>query len=133
MSTQHMIAGDSTITIVNTSESAGVGRVWQIDQQASDPLHLNPQPPRPYPRYYSVQKSRDIPILASAGVRSDHMGIDQTAIAANKHWAGMRLRGSAFTWHRSSAFHWGCRQANRPMQTKGAGQIPLETPIKDDC
>ncbi|WP_415402642.1 alkyl sulfatase dimerization domain-containing protein [Tateyamaria sp. SN3-11] len=136
-STQHMIEGADTLTIVDTSESTGAARnVLAAFRDLSDkPVGriIYTHGHRDHISGASVfAEGRDIPILASAGFSSDLVEQDADAIAP--HAALNRRTVAQFGIGLSAAqrISIGCGPGDRPMEGLGAGHIPPTELIASD-
>ncbi len=136
-STQHMIVGEHSITIVDTSEStAAAENVLAEFRKISDkPIAriIYTHSHRDHISGASVfSEGREIPILASAAFSSDLVGQDASAIAPNQ--ALNRRTQAQFGIGLSSEqrVSLGCGPGDRPMKGMGAGHIPPNQLIAGD-
>ncbi|WP_136443634.1 alkyl/aryl-sulfatase [Pacificoceanicola onchidii] len=128
-STQHMIEGRETVTIVDTSEStSAAAHVLAAFREKTD---------KPVGRIIYTHSHRDhisgasvfsegqtVPILASAGFESDLVGQDETRIAPNKALGRRTMAQFGIGLTPEERISLGCGPGNRPMEGMGAGHIP---------
>lgn len=136
-STQHMIEGTSSVTIVDTSESTSAAEnVLAVFRKRSQ---------KPVARIIYTHSHRDhisgatvfaegneIPILASAAFQSDLIGQDEMRIAPNKALGRRTLAQFGIGLTSDERISLGCGPGDRPMEGMGAGHIPPTTFVAED-
>lgn len=136
-STQHMIEGASSITIVDTSESTSAAEnVLAAFRERSQ---------KPVARIIYTHSHRDhisgatvfaegaeVPILASAAFESDLVGQDETRIAPNKALARRTMAQFGIGLTPEERISLGCGPGDRPMEGMGAGHIPPNMFVAED-
>ncbi|MDJ0827334.1 MAG: MBL fold metallo-hydrolase, partial [Rhodobacter sp.] len=128
-STQHMIEGAASVTIIDTSESTGAARnvLAAFRQHTDKPVGriLYTHSHRDHISGATVfAEGRDIPIFAAAGFHSDLVGQDGAAIAPT---AALNRRTQAqfgFGLTPEERISLGCGPGERPMDGMGAGHLP---------
>ena len=136
-STQHMIAGESTVTIVDTSESTGaaelvLGEFRKITDKPIERI-IYTHSHRDHISGASVfSEGRDIPILASHTFQSDLIGQDQHNIAPNKALNRRTMAQFGFGLTAEQRISLGCGPGDRPMEGMGAGHIAPNQLIDSD-
>lgn len=137
-STQHMIEGASTVTIIDTSESTGAATnvLAEFRKRTDKPIAriIYTHSHRDHISGASVfAEGRNIPILASHGFASDLIDVDGARIAPDKA-LGRRTQaqfGIGLTPQERVSL--GCGPGERPMEGLGAGHIPPNQWIDGDC
>lgn len=109
-STQHMIEGEASITIIDTSESTAAAKTALAKFRAIS----------------------DKPILASAALSSDLVGQDYTTVAPTKALNRRTLVQFGIGLSPQERISLGCGPGNRPMEGMGAGHIPPNQLIERD-
>jgi len=134
----YMVEGQSSLTIVDTTEStAAAENILAEFRKLSD---------KPVGRIIYTHSHRDhisgaavfapnndVPIFANALFNSDLVAVDEKQIAANKA-LGRRTQaqfGIGLTDEQRVSL--GCGPGNRPMQGLGAGFIPPNQLVEQDC
>ena len=136
-STQHMIEGETSVTIVDTSESTGAAKnvLAEFRKLTDKPIAriIYTHSHRDHISGASVfSEGRDIPILASAAFKSDLIDQDKAVIAPNTA-LGRRTQaqfGIGLTPDQRVSL--GCGPGDRPMDGMGAGHIPPTQRIDSD-
>ncbi len=136
-STQHMVEGDGTVTIIDTSESTGAAlNVLAAFRARSDkPVGriIYTHSHRDHISGASVFcEGRDVPILASAAFDSDLVGQDATRIAPNKALGRRTMAQFGIGLTSEQLISLGCGPGDRPMEGMGAGHIPPTWLIAED-
>ncbi|MEM6636287.1 MAG: alkyl/aryl-sulfatase [Pseudomonadota bacterium] len=128
-STQHMVVGQSSVTIVDTSESTGAAEnVLQEFRKITD---------RPVARIIFTHSHRDhisgatvfaegreVPILAHHGFASDLVGQSETDIAPQKALGRRTQAQFGIGLRPKDRVSLGCGPGDRPMKGLGAGFLP---------
>lgn len=137
-STQHMIEGATSVTIVDTSESTGAAEnVLAAFQAVCD---------KPVGRIIYTHSHRDhisgatvfaqgrvIPILAYAGFSSDLIGQIASDRLPNQALGRRTQAQFGFGLSPDQRISLGCGPGNRPVDGMGAGFIPPNQMIEQDC
>lgn len=136
-STQHMIEGDSSITIIDTSESTGAAtNVLAKFREKTDKPVARIIYTHSHRDHISGAKifadGRDIPIIASAKFKSDLVGQDETAIAPNQALNRRTLAQFGIGLSPQERISLGCGPGDRPMEGMGAGFVAPNTLIEED-
>ena len=134
----HMIEGQNTITIIDTSESTGAAR--NILTEFRKFSH------KPVGRIIYTHSHRDhisganvfaadggIPILASSTFSSDLVGVDKDVIAPNKALARRTQAQFGIGLGSAERISLGCGPGERVMEGLGAGFMPPTQYIEADC
>lgn len=137
-STQHMIEGASSVTIVDTSESTSAAedvlaafrersqnRVARIIYTHSHRDHISGAT--------VFAEGNEVPILASAAFESDLVGQDKMRIAPNKALGRRTMAQFGIGLTSDERISLGCGPGDRPMEGMGAGHIPPNTLVAEDC
>ena len=127
-STQHMVEGAETVTIIDTSEStsAAANVLAAFREKSAKPVGriIYTHSHRDHISGASVfSEGRDVPILASARFSSDLVGQDQSRIAPNKALGRRTMAQFGFGLTAEERISLGCGPGNRPMEGMGAGHI----------
>jgi alkyl sulfatase BDS1-like metallo-beta-lactamase superfamily hydrolase len=127
-STQHMIEGKSSITIVDTSEStsAATNVLAEFRKKSDKPIAriIYTHSHRDHISGASVfAEGKDIPILASASFTSDLIGQDADIIAPNKALNRRTVAQFGIGLSSEQRISLGCGPGDRPMEGLGAGHI----------
>ncbi|MEX0283303.1 MAG: alkyl sulfatase dimerization domain-containing protein [Paracoccaceae bacterium] len=136
-STQHMIEGENSVTIIDTSESTGAATnvLAEFRKRTDKPVGriIYTHSHRDHISGATVfAEGQDVPILASAGFQSDLVGQDADAIAPN---AALNRRTAAqfgIGLTPDQRVSLGCGPGDRPMEGLGAGHIPPTELIAGD-
>ena len=136
-STQHMIEGKSSITIVDTSEStsAAVNVLAEFRKKTDKPVEriIYTHSHRDHISGATVfSEGRDIAILASSSFKSDLVGQDQNSIAPNKALNRRTMAQFGFGLTTDQRISLGCGPGDRPMEGMGAGHIAPNILIEDN-
>ncbi len=128
-STQHMIEGENTVTVIDTSEStkAAENVLAEFRQVSSKPVGriIYTHSHRDHISGASVfSEGREIPVLASAGFKSDLIGQDENAIAPHKALGRRTQAQFGIGLAPDQRVSLGCGPGDRPMEGMGAGHIP---------
>lgn len=136
-STQHFIEGDSSLTVIDTSESTGAaGNVFtEIHKLTDKPVGriIYTHSHRDHISGASVfAEGRDIPVIANAKFKSDLVGQDMDDIAP--HQALNRRTAAQFGIGLSpqERISLGCGPGDRPMEGLGAGFLPPTLFVGED-
>lgn len=135
-STQHIIEGKSSITIVDTSEStsAAVNVLAEFRKKTDKPVEriIYTHSHRDHISGATVfSEGRDIAILASSSFKSDLVGQNQNSIAPNKALNRRTMAQFGFGLTREQRISLGCGPGDRPMEGMGAGHIEPNRLIED--
>lgn len=136
-STQHMIEGATSVTIVDTSESTGAARnvLAAFREKSQKPVGriIYTHSHRDHISGTTVfAEGRDVPVIASRGFKSDLVDQNQDAIAPN---AALNQRTRAqfgFGLSSDERISLGCGPGDRPVDGMGAGHIPPNVFIDND-
>lgn len=136
-STQHMIEGATSLTIVDTSESTGVATnvLAEFRKLTDKPVGriIYTHSHRDHISGATVfAEGRDVPIFASASFQSDLVGQDATAIAPNAALNRRTMAQFGIGLTPSERISLGCGPGDRPMGGMGAGHIPPTNLIDAD-
>ncbi len=128
-STQHMIEGAQSVTIIDTSEStsAAANVLAEFRKLTAKPVGriIYTHSHRDHISGATVFcEGKDIPILASAGFDSDLVGQDDTRIAPNEALGRRTMAQFGIGLSPEERISLGCGPGDRPMQGMGAGHIP---------
>ena len=137
-STQHMIEGETSLTIIDTSESTGAARnvLAEFRKLSDKPIGriIYTHSHRDHVSGASVfAEAHDIPILASAAFNSDMMGVDPNQIAPNKALGRRTAAQFGIGLTAEQRISLGCGPGERPMEGLGAGYLPPNDYIDGDC
>ena len=137
-STQHMVIGERSVTIIDTSESTGAAKdvLAEFRKITDKPIAriIYTHSHRDHISGASVFcEGRDIPILASAGFSSDLIGQDASRIAPTKALGRRTLAQFGFGLTPQERISLGCGPGDRPLEGMGAGHIPPNQLIEADC
>lgn len=128
-STQHMIEGAQSVTIIDTSESTGAAQnvLAEFRARSDKPVAriIYTHSHRDHISGASVfAEGRDIPIIASARFKSDLVGQDDAVIAPHQALNRRTLAQFGIGLGPHQRISLGCGPGDRPMQGMGAGFIP---------
>lgn len=128
-STQHMIEGDSTLTIIDTSESTGAAEnvLAEFRKRSGKPIGriIYTHSHRDHISGATVfAEGQDVPIIAHAGFSSDLVAQDSTLIAPNKALGRRKQAQFGIGLTPDQRVSLGCGPGDRPMQGLGAGFLP---------
>lgn len=133
-----MVEGARTVTIIDTSEStkAAENVLAAFREHCDKPVGriIYTHSHRDHISGASIfAAGRDIPILASAGFRSDLVDVDEAAIAPNKALGRRTMAQFGIGLSAAARISLGCGPGDRPMEGLGAGFVPPTIRIEDDC
>jgi len=139
-STQHLIEGKSSVTIVDTSESTGAAEnvLAEFRKLTDKPIEriIYTHSHRDHISGATVfSEGRQIPILASKGFSSDLVGRkagQDSGIAPVEALHRRTLAQFGFGLTAAERVSLGCGPGDRPMQGMGAGHIPPNELIEGD-
>ena len=136
-STQHMIEGERSVTIVDTSEStkAAENVLAEFRKLTDKPVGriIYTHSHRDHISGATVfAEGKDIPILAHSGFASDLVGQDAQAIAPNKALGRRTQAQFGFGLTPDQRISLGCGPGDRPMEGMGAGHIPPNQLVAGD-
>lgn len=136
-STQHMIEGASSVTIIDTSESTGAAQTVRaaFKERTQKPVGriIYTHSHRDHISGATVfAEGADVEILASAAFESDLVGQDETRIAPNKSLARRTMAQFGIGLTSEERISLGCGPGERPMEGMGAGHIPPNTFVEED-
>jgi alkyl sulfatase BDS1-like metallo-beta-lactamase superfamily hydrolase len=137
-STVHMIEGDTTITIIDTSEStkAAENILAEFRQRSDKPIAriILTHSHRDHISGATIfSEGQDVPILASHLFKSDLIGVDPNIIAPNKALGRRTLMQFGIGLTPDQRISLGCGPGERPMEGMGAGFVQPTTLIDEDC
>ena len=134
----HMIEGNNSITIIDTTESTGAA-----ENILSEFRKLTDKPIRKIIYSHShrdhisgatvFSPHQDIPILASSLFKSDLIDINPNEIAPNLALARRTKAQFGIGLTNQERISLGCGPGNRPMEGLGAGFIPPTEFIEENC
>ena len=134
----HMIEGDSSVTIVDTTESTKAA-----ENILSELVKLTDKPVGRIIYTHSHRDhisgatvfsgGRNIPIVASATFKSDLVGVDRTEIAPNKALGKRTLAQFGIGLSDEERISLGCGPGDRPMEGLGKGFLPPTETVTKDC
>ncbi|MGB0505720.1 MAG: alkyl sulfatase dimerization domain-containing protein [Pikeienuella sp.] len=136
-STQHMIEGQSSLTIIDTSESTGAAKnvLSEFRKKSNKPIEriIYTHSHRDHISGASVfAEGRDIPILSSSTFRSDLVDQDSDTIAPNQALNRRTAAQFGIGLNAEQRISLGCGPGDRPMEGLGAGHIPPNQLIESD-
>ena len=136
-STQHMIEGKQSVTIIDTSESTGAAKnvLAEFRKHTDKPIQriIYTHSHRDHISGATVfSEGRDIPILASATFKSDLIGQEASAIAPTKALQRRTMAQFGIGLLPEERISLGCGPGDRPMEGMGAGHIPPTQLISED-
>jgi alkyl sulfatase BDS1-like metallo-beta-lactamase superfamily hydrolase len=136
-STQHMVEGISTVTIIDTSESTSAASHVlaafraRTDKPVGRIIYTHSH--RDHISGASVfSEGRDVPILASAAFASDLVAQDAAKIAPNKALGRRTMAQFGIGLTSEQRVSLGCGPGDRPMEGMGAGHIPPTQLVSED-
>lgn len=136
-STQHMVEGASTVTIIDTSESTSAASHVlaafraRTDKPVGRIIYTHSH--RDHISGASIfSEGRDVPILASAAFDSDLVGQDAAKIAPNKALGRRTMAQFGIGLTPEQRVSLGCGPGDRPMEGMGAGHIPPTQLVSED-
>ncbi|MDG1532590.1 MAG: alkyl/aryl-sulfatase [Paracoccaceae bacterium] len=137
-STQHMIVGANSVTIVDTSEStkAAENVLAEFRKITDKPVAriIYTHSHRDHISGASVfAQGKDIPIIASAGFASDLIDVDPDIIAPSQALGRRTLAQFGFGLTSDQRVSLGCGPGERPMEGMGAGHIAPTQLISENC
>ncbi len=136
-STQHMIEGANSVTIIDTSESTGAAEnvLAAFREKSAKPVEriIYTHAHRDHISGASVfAEGREIEILASAAFASDLVGQDSDKIAPFKALNRRTLAQFGIGLSPEERISLGCGPGERPMNGMGAGHLPPNVSIPGD-
>lgn len=137
-SNMHMIEGETSVTIIDTTEStkAGENILAEFRKLTDKPIAriIYTHSHRDHICGASVFSPKgDIPILASANFSSDLIGVDPNAIAPNKSLGRRTQAQFGIGLPPTARVNLGCGPGDRPMEGLGAGYLEPTKRIESDC
>ena len=137
-STQHLIEGESTVTIIDTSESTGAAEnvLGEFRKRTDKPVGriLYTHSHRDHVSGATVfSEGRDVPILADAAFSSDLVAQDEAVIAPNAALGRRTQAQFGIGLSPDQRISLGCGPGDRPMKGLGAGYLPPTQWIAEDC
>ncbi len=137
-STVHMIEGESSVTIIDTTETtkAAENIFVEFAKLSDKPVGriILTHSHRDHISGVSVFASgRDLPIIASHLFKSDLVDVDQDAIAPNKALMRRTMMQFGIGLSPDQRISLGVGPGDRPMQGMGAGFVPPNQLIDADC
>ena len=137
-SNMHMVEGQSSVTIIDTTESTKAAETIQAEfrKLTEKPVGriIYTHSHRDHISGASVFAPKgDIPILASYAFSSDLVDVDEQAIAPNKALGRRTQAQFGFGLSDKERISLGCGPGNRPMVGLGAGFIEPTEHIAADC
>ena len=137
-SNAHMIEGDASVTIVDTTESTGAAEnIRAAFRELSDKPVARIIYTHSHRDHISgatvFAEGRDIPIVASATFASDLIGRDPDAIGPDAALARRTQAQFGIGLTPEERVSLGCGPGDRPMAGLGAGFIPPSEPVHADC
>lgn len=136
-STQHMIEGDETVTIIDTSESTSAATqvLAAFRKKSTKPVEriIYTHSHRDHISGATVfSGGRDIPIIASAAFSSDLVDQDEMRIAPNAALGRRTMAQFGIGLTADERVSLGCGPGDRPMEGMGAGYIPPNNLVTED-
>ena len=136
-STQHMIEGQSSVTVIDTSESTGAANnvLAAFREHCAKPVGriIYTHSHRDHISGATVfAEGRNVPILASRNFKSDLLGQDEGVIAPNQALNQRTLAQFGIGLSNAERVSLGCGPGDRPMAGMGAGHLPPNTWIEAD-
>lgn len=137
-STQHIVEGEGSVTIIDTSESTGAAEnvLAEFRKQTDKPIAriIYTHSHRDHISGASVfAEGRDIPILAHSDFASDLVALDDTAIAPNAALGRRTQAQFGIGLRPDQRVSLGCGPGDRPMKGLGVGFLPPTELIEHDC
>lgn len=136
-STQHMIEGATTVTIIDTSEStrAAANVLAAFREVCQKPVGriIYTHSHRDHISGATVfSEGRKVPIIASALFSSDLLGQEPGRIAPNKALGQRTMAQFGIGLTPDERISLGCGPGERPMEGMGAGHIPPTDLVSED-
>jgi uncharacterized sulfatase len=136
-STQHMVEGADSVTIIDTSESTSAAALvlaaFRDKSQKPVGRIIYTHSHRDHISGATVfSEGRDVPILAHVAFSSDLVDQDPNRIAPNKALGRRTMAQFGIGLTPEERISLGCGPGDRPMQGMGAGHIPPTTLIAGD-
>ena len=136
-STQHMVEGANSVTIIDTSESTGAARnvLAAFRAHCAKPIEriIYTHSHRDHISGATVFcDGRDIEIIASANFASDLVGQDESRIAPNKALGRRTVAQFGIGLSSQERISLGCGPGDRPMEGLGAGHVPPTRLLDED-
>ena len=134
----HMIEGDSSITIIDTSEStkAAENILAEFQRLSDKPIAriIYTHSHRDHISGATVfAEGRDVPILAHLGFKSDLVAVSDTIPAPNMALGRRTQAQFGIGLSGEERVSLGCGPGDRPMQGLGAGFLPPTQVIEAEC
>jgi len=134
----HMIEGKNSITIVDTSEStkAAENILNEFQKICSKPIGriIYTHSHRDHISGATIFAANlDVPIIASHKFKSDLIGVDARIIAPNKSLGRRTQAQFGIGLTSDERVSLGCGPGERPMEGLGAGFLPPNIQITEDC
>jgi len=136
-STQHLIEGRTSLTIVDTSEStaAATNVLAEFRKISNKPIEriIYTHSHRDHISGATVfSEGRNIPVIASASFQSDLIDVDENLISPTKSLNRRTLAQFGIGLTSEQRISLGCGPGERPMEGIGAGHIPPNTLIHEN-
>jgi len=136
-SNQHLIEGQSSLTIIDTSESTGAANnvLAEFRKISSKPIEriIYTHSHRDHISGASVfAEGRDIPIIASSSFQSDLIDLDDSTIAPTHSLNQRTVAQFGIGLSSEERVSLGCGPGNRPTEGIGAGYLPPNTMIENN-
>lgn len=137
-SNAHMIEGDGSVTIIDTTESTKAAQniLAEFRKRSDKPVGriIYTHSHRDHISGASVfAPSGDLPILASGGFRSDLIGVDESVIAPMKALGRRTQAQFGIGLTPEERISLGCGPGDRPMEGLGAGYLEPTERIEASC
>ncbi|MET1413544.1 alkyl/aryl-sulfatase [Roseibium sp. HPY-6] len=136
-STQHVVEGNTTLTVIDTSESTGAAKsvLAEIRKRTDKPVGriIYTHSHRDHISGASVfAEERDIPVIANAKFKSDLVGQDEQLIAPHKALNRRTAAQFGIGLPSEERVSLGCGPGDRPMEGLGAGFLPPTLMVEND-
>ena len=136
-STQHVVEGTTTLTVIDTSESTGAAKnvLAEIRKLTGKPVGriIYTHSHRDHISGASVfAERRDIPVIANAKFKSDLVGQDERLIAPHKALNRRTAAQFGIGLSPEERVSLGCGPGDRPMEGLGAGFLPPTVMVEND-
>ncbi|WP_305984482.1 alkyl/aryl-sulfatase [Roseibium sp. MMSF_3544] len=128
-STQHIVEGETSLTVIDTSESTGAAKnvLAEIRKRTDKPVGriIYTHSHRDHISGASIfAEGRDVPVLANAKFKSDLVGQDDSIIAPHKALNRRTAAQFGVGLTPEERVSLGCGPGDRPMEGLGAGFLP---------